>query len=79
MRYNHRMAMKVLELFGGRVRIEYGEGVEVTSGGQCRKVRYGHRGTAEEACRAMKRKRGSELEVYPCRDGCGGWHIGHAR
>jgi hypothetical protein len=72
--------MNRLSLFGGRVVIEYGEGVTVSLGERkCAKVRYGHRETAEKACEAMKRKRGEILESYECRDGCGGWHIGHSR
>jgi hypothetical protein len=68
-----------IELFGGRIRIEYGEGVEISFGGprKCGKVRYGHRETADKACEAMKRKHGSILEAYRCED-CAGWHIGHS-
>lgn len=77
------MTIKRLELFGGAIVIEYGEGVTVRTSDDepepCSKVRYGHMETAEKACEAMKRKRGEDLEAYPCRDGCGGFHIGHSR
>jgi hypothetical protein len=43
-----------------------------------RKVRYGHRESAEQAVEAMRKKCGADLVSYPCTD-CMGWHIGHEK
>lgn len=46
--------------------------------GDCRKVKYGHKETAEKAADSMHKKTGDEYDVYHC-GGCNAWHIGHAR
>jgi hypothetical protein len=43
-----------------------------------RKVRYGHRDTADRASDHMTRKYREAFESYECQH-CGKWHIGHAR
>jgi len=45
-----------------------------------RKIRYGHKETAERAVLAMRAKqtRHEKLEAYEC-EYCEGWHIGHSR
>jgi len=40
------------------------------------KVRYRHRETASNACRAMTKKGYGGMTPYECEE-CGGWHIGH--
>jgi len=42
-----------------------------------RKVRYGHRESAEKAALKMEEKLGRRMDAYPC-DYCDGWHVGSA-
>jgi hypothetical protein len=57
---------------GFSVQVEWGD----NEAGLCtRKVRYGHKVTAERAADAMTRKGSKPLEAYPC-GYCSGWHIG---
>ena len=44
--------------------------------GCLRKIRYGHKKTATDACAAMRKRGSTWLTPYHC-DVCGGWHIGH--
>lgn len=44
----------------------------------CRKVKYGHRETAETAAESMHKKTGDDYDAYRC-ESCDAWHIGHAR
>ena len=43
-----------------------------------RKVRYGHKETAQRACSAMFERGNLGLSEYKC-EHCDGWHIGHKR
>jgi hypothetical protein len=57
---------------GFSVQVEWGN----NEAGSCtRKVRYGHKETAERAVSAMMSKGSKPLEPYPC-GYCAGWHIG---
>lgn len=68
------MLKKLLKFIGVEYELEFFD----DSAWSCkRKVRYGHKETAERAVTAMKIKGSKYLEAYKCRY-CGGWHIGGA-
>lgn len=46
--------------------------------GECRKVKYGHKETAEKAADSMHGKTGDFYDAYHCA-ACDAWHIGHSQ
>lgn len=44
-----------------------------------RKVRYSSRNAARDAAIFMNKREQEPFEFYRCKDGCGGWHVGHPR
>lgn len=61
----------MLEVQIGKMRLVFGKFL-------CRKVKYGHRPTAEKAAESMHKKTGDTYDAYHCGN-CEAWHIGHAR